>query len=273
MERLLSSRLNLPELSLMSFNHAIRTLAVLAILFVASPITPAQINPMQNSPDLDRGIELYRQGKYAEASNLLKKGSQANEDGRASLVLFLAWRLIRQKELKDATKALETALKLRPNFASSHAALGYALLLRNRVAVALHEALAAQKIDPSLVDAHYISGVAYLRLGKRELALKEADSVLGLDPKFANAYLLKSQALVSFVDGVLIREEPVEPFNDRYPQARDALEKFLQLSASTEDKETWTTQLESLRYFATPRKGPDKIVYSGKEVTAKARIL
>lgn len=45
----------------------------LVLLFGASSTVPAQNNPVPNSPDRDRGNELYRQGKFAEAANLLKK--------------------------------------------------------------------------------------------------------------------------------------------------------------------------------------------------------
>jgi TonB family protein len=256
----------------MSSNNAFRALAMFAILFVASSLTPAQSNPAQSSSDLSRGIELYHQSKYVEASALLKTVVKRNKtDEQAWYYLGLV--LIRQKELKDATKALETALKLRPNSASSHTALGYALLLRNKVPLALQESLAALAIVAGLVDAHYISGVAYLRLGKRELALKEAESALKLDSRFANAYLLKSQALVSFAGDVLIQEIANQPVKERYSQAGDALEKYLQLTPNNSDKETWADQLDSLRFFGPPRNGPDKIAYSGNEVTVKARVL
>lgn len=79
-----------------------------------------------------------------------------------------------------------------------------------------------------LADAHYVSGVAYLRLGMRDSAVQEAETTLQIDPKFANAYLLKSQALVSFLGDVIVRDTADEPSKGGYTQAGAALEKYLQ---------------------------------------------
>lgn len=256
----------------MILNRVICTLAAWAFLFIAPLSTHGQNAPAPSSPDLNRGIELYRQGKYAEASSLLKKVVKKTKTDDTAWY-YLGLTLMRQKQLKDATKALETAVQLQPKSASAHVALGYALIMRNKVAVALHEAMEAQAIDPRLIDAHYISGVAYLRLGNRQLALKEAETILQIDPKFANAYLLKSQALASFMGDVLIRNPADVPLQSRYTQAGDALEKYLQLNPSAEDKETLTEQLESLRFFEAQGNKSYKVAYSGAEVTTKARVL
>lgn len=256
----------------MNLSPAFRTVVVLAVLLFVTTSTWAQHEPIHNSPDHIRGVELYREGKYADASNLLKKVvKQDKSDDEAWYYIGLA--LIHQKKLKDAIKAFETALKLRPDSADSHAGLSYALLRRNNLDRALREAQAAQAINPELVDAHYVAGVAHLRLGHREFALQEAESVLKLNPNFANAYLLKSQALVSFYGSVLIEDEKVEAREGRYLQARDALAKYLELNPNDANKEIWTEQLESLRFWGAQKNGVDKLAYSGKQVTTKARIL
>lgn len=256
----------------MSSHQANRALRVIALLFLAGPIAFAQTNPTQDSIDRNRGIELYRQGKYSDASDFLKKLVKKNKtDEQAWYYLGLA--LARQRDYKVASKAFETALKLRPSSAASHAALSFALLQRNKLADALREADAALTIDPALADAHYVSGVVYLRSGKRESALSEAENALRISPGFAGAYLLKSQALVSFVGDVLIRPDADEPLKERYTQAGDAMEKYLQLNPNAENKETWTEQLESLRFWGKLRVGGESGIYPGKEVTTKARVL
>jgi len=253
----------------MTVARAICTLAALVLLLGASTTVSAQNNP---AADRDRGIELYRQGKYAEASKLLKNVvKKAKTDDTAWYYLGLS--LMRKKELKDAIKALETAVQLQPKSASAHLALGYALLMRNQNAVALHEGLAAQAIDPRLADAHYISGVAYLRLGTRDSALQEAEAVLKIDPKFANAYLLKSQALVSFIGDAVIRDKTDEPIQGRYTQAGDALEKYIELNQNAEDKETLREQLETLRFFEAQQKRSNRVAYNSREVGTKARVI
>jgi len=255
----------------MNPNHTLRTVVVLALLLVFAATALAQQEAVQSSPDRVKGLELYRQGKYAEASKALKKAVKTNKsDGEAWYYIGMA--LVHQKKWKDATKALETAVQLRPNSADTHAALGYALLLRNNLERALSEAQAARSIDPKLIDAHYIAGVCHLRLGHREPALWEAESILKLDPKFANAYLLKSQALVSLFGGVMVVGEGPETRRGRYLDAKNALEEYLKLSPNLENKEIWDAQLESLRFWAAPFSGPEQLVFSGKEVTTKARV-
>lgn len=254
----------------LSARKIILTLIVLTLVVAAASATLAQATPPA-SADLTRAIALYQAGKYSECSKLLKHVvNKTKTDQQAWYYLGLA--LIRQQQLKDATKALETALKLQPNSARAHVALAYALLLRNKADMALNESVAAASIDPNLVDPHYVSGVAYLQLGKRELALQEAERVLTLDPAFANGHLLKSQALVRFTGDVLYPEE-AEQSRERYSQAGDALAKYLQLNPNAENKETWVAQLESLRFFATPQPGKSDGVYTSKEVTTRARVL
>ena len=56
--------------------------------------------------------------------------------------------------------------------------------------------------------------------------------------------------------------------------AAEALSRYLELNPNSENKSTWTEQLESLRFFVNSRKpGEDQLVFSGKEVTTKARVL
>lgn len=258
----------------MNLNRTVRVLGLLTVLLVASTAVFSQSTSTGGSPDLNRGIELYREGNYADATKLLKKAVKQNKtDGTAWYYLGLT--LTQRKQAKEAVKALETAVQLEPNSASAHVALGYAWLLRSQEAVALHEAMAALAIDPELVDGHYVSGVAYLRLGKQDLALKAADAALQKNPKFAVAYLLKSQALIA-VPAPSVPPRPVanrESARQRYSQAREALEKYLQLNPNDEDKAVWTEQLASFRFYEAVPTGTDEAPFLSSEVTVKARIL
>lgn len=205
--------------------------------------------PVANAEERQRGIELYRQEKFAEASKLLQKVLKKNRsDDEAWYYLGLAL-LHQSKEIKEASKAFETSLKLRPNFAPAHAGLAYSLLLREKTTDALRKAQQAISIDPTIPEAHYVSGVALLRMGNREDALREANEAIKLDPQVAPPYLLKSQALVT------LESVPLSPGQDgrairiaRYRDAADALEKYLQIAKSSEEKNIWGDQLEALRF-------------------------
>lgn len=229
-----------------------------------------------NAEERQRGIELYRQGKFPEASNLLRKAVKKNKaDDEAWYYLGLTL-LHQPKELKNASKTFETALSLRPNFAPAYAGLAYSFLLRQKTNDALRKAQQAISLDPNIPDAHYVSGVALLRMGNREDALREANTAIDLDPHAAPAYLLKCQALVT---SELIA--PLSPQPDRrairialYREAADALEKYLQIAKNSEENSIWNDQLEALRFYVSMQsKDTAREVIDPSEVTVRARII
>lgn len=232
----------------------------------------ATSTPGPNVEERQRAIDLYHQEKFAEAAKLLRKILKKSKSDNESWY-YLGLALLRQpKEVKEASKAFETALKLRPDSAAAHAGLSYSLLLRNKPSDAIREAQAALNIQPNIADAHYVIGVARLRAGEREDALAQAEAAIKVNPQFAPGYLLKSQALVSFLGDALVPKEgeSIDARKARFAQAADALEKYLQLVPNALDKQTWTEQLESLRFFVASHRTD---VFSGKEVTTKARVL
>ena len=113
----------------------------------------------------------------------------------------LAWHYLglalaqQPKELKNASKAFETAIKLRPDFAAAHASLSYVLLLRNKSSEALREAQSALAIQPGMAIAHHVVSVVRLNAGAFEEALTAAKEAIRLNPNLAVAYLVKSEAL------------------------------------------------------------------------------
>lgn len=106
-----------------------------------------------------RGLDLYKQGKFQEAERLFRGIVEKNKSDNESWY-YLGLSLMQQpKEVKRATKAFETALKLRPNFAAAHAGLSYAFIVRNKLSDSIREAQASLRIDPRNPDAHHLLGV------------------------------------------------------------------------------------------------------------------
>jgi tetratricopeptide (TPR) repeat protein len=236
-------------------------LSILALLFsfmITITGLTAQTPTVTPAPteERQRGMELYRQQKFADSAKLLEKFLKQNRsDAEAWHYLGLAL-LHEPKRIKDASKAFETALKLQPSFVRARAGLSYSLLLRYKLADANREAQAALSLDRDLVDAHFVIGVVNLRTDAREEALARAETTIKLDPQYAPGYLLKSQALVSFAGDVLVEDEKEsrEARRDRYGQAAQALEKYLQLEPDSGEKQRWTEQLESLRFYVASRR-------------------
>lgn len=263
----------------MSFVIARLIFVVAALLALFPPpnlrITSAQTHAVPNDQDLMRGIEFYKQGRYSEAAKQLKIVANKNK-GDAQAWYYLGLALVHQeKEVKNSSKAFETALKLRPHFAEAHAGMAYSLLLRNKTSEAFSKAQQAISIDPTIADAHYIEGVALLRMGKREEALTAANDAIKLNPQLASPYLLKSQALVTFVSvPPLSTQQGREARLRWYSDAADALEKYLQLTKRSEDKELWNDQLEALRFVVKMQsKDAQPDFADTSEVTVKARVI
>lgn len=241
--------------------HLLRCgIVALILLFLTALPHHAQSSSVAGGDERARGIALYSQGNDKAALAALNSAVKKDKtDFQAWYFLGLAQ--VRLDKFKDATKSLENAVKLQPDFAAAHLALGYQLVLAK---------------EPGNAEAHHIIGVVRLRESNREEALKESEIAIRLSPRFGPAYLLKSQAQVSFVSfaPVADRIEPIDTMQSRFIEAAKALERFLQLEPNTKNKETWLTQLESLRFHATPndKRSEAEQVYSGKEVTSKARV-
>jgi TonB family protein len=264
-----------PRASVHSFPVCLLAGVIVCVWFV-STVAHAQEKTATDTEDRSRGIELYKQNKIPESISTLRKAVQKNKTDYTSWH-FLGLAYIESNDLKDATKSFQTALRLQPESAASHTGLALVLLLRNKPSESAREAEAALRVDSKNAQAHYIIGVVRLRANARQEALDQAENALKLNPQFGEAYLLKSQALVSFLGDALVTDESesADLRKARYLEAAAALEKYLLLNPNTEDRQTWTEQLEGLRFHLASQfhqdNGPE--VYSGREVTTKVRVL
>jgi TonB family protein len=265
-----------------SFHYPILIVAV--SLALASGIgfssTPAVVFGQEvaqsSGADRETGIKLIGAGRTAEALDALKKATRKNKaDAEAWYYLGVVY--IQLKDFKKASGALETATKIRPDLAEAHNAFAYALLRRSKLLEANREADKSLAITPKNPDAHYTLGLVKYRTGARAEAIKHADLAIEQKPDFAEAYLLKSQALVSFNGDVIIAEqdEAKQDRAARYSQAAGSLERYLQLTPDSEEKQVWRDQLESLTFYLSSKPGTGRSngVYPGSAVTTKARLL
>jgi tetratricopeptide (TPR) repeat protein len=224
----------------------------------------------------ERGIALFRQGEHLQAIADLKKAVKDDENDYEAWH-FLGLAQIQIDDLKNATKSLQNALTLKPDFAPAHVGYGYVALLQSKWREAIREARLAVNLDPNIPDAHYVIGAASIRTGDHEEAVKHAEAAIQLAPRYAAAYLLKSEALVGFSSNPSISDQAkaTELRSARYREAAAALEEYLQLEPNTPQKETWLGQIASLRFYSVSHgegAGIERI-YSSKDVTTKARVI
>ena len=266
---------------------------VLGSLYTANSITLAQAPAAQNNGDRERGIQLYRANSFVEAAKVLKASVKKNATDE------LAWHYLglalaqQPKELKNASKAFETAIKLRPDFAAAHASLSYVLLLRNKSSEALREAQSALAIEPGIASAHHVVSVVRLNAGAFEEALTAAKEAIKLNPNLAAAYLVKSEALwgiyagpakIAFLTRPAAAVPPTaEQLEERREKRRreaamltesaESLETYLKLNPTDPSAALWRQQLLTLKVLGNVGKKGGEVVKYGDEVTSKARVL
>jgi TonB family protein len=245
---------------------------VLVMLFTVTIGSVLAQTPGSNS-ELEPAIKLLRERRTKEALDAFKSAVSKNK-ANPDAWYFMGLSYLQLGDFKKASSVFQTAIKLRPNLAGAHAGYGYALLRRGKLKDATRETQKALSLDPKHIDALYTMGVISLRQGARDEALKYADAIIAVNPNMAAAYLIRSQAYVRFNGDALVSEAgaPKDERLRRYRLAAEALEQYLKLEADKEEAQVWKDQLESLKFYVADKSGAPR-VYSGREVTTKARLL
>lgn len=229
------------------------------------------------SPETAQGIQHYRQGNYSEAVAALKTATKKNKND-AEAWHFMGLALHSQGKLKDARKAFELAISLRPDYAPSRAALAYMLLLTNKTGAAKDEAERALRSDPQNAEASYIMAELQLREKAYDDAIQRTGEITRLHPEFAAAWLLHSQAIIG--QFVKARQNKGQADNGRITgmaEAVNSLNRFLQLSQGKNSAalKLWREQLEGLKLYAelADKTNPDPGVFNMSEVRTKPVLV
>lgn len=274
------------------FRPAIAAL-LLAACIGAAPAARARNAPAQQQPpppaqsaELERGVELYRQGDMKGASKSLRAAvkKESKRDPRAWL--YLGQALMWRGELGDARKALDTALALDPNSAGARAALAFLHMNAGRAREAEREAERALALDPNHVDAHYVVGVVRLREGAWLKAIEKADRIIKINEGAALAYLLKSEALLGLHERgrAILADERRGAYDydpatveqttaaqpSRLKQAAENLGKYLALAPKAPDAAARREQMEAMLAYAET--DPARRIYPTSAVTSRALI-
>ena len=123
-------------------------------LFCRSALAAPQIPDEPAKGDFDRGVELFREKRFAEAAS-----------------------------------ALESALKLDPKSAAAHHALGLVRLAQEDPSAAVTSSSGRRSSgNPSSADAHLALGLALGQSGLLDKAATEFRAAIRLRPSFAEAH-------------------------------------------------------------------------------------
>jgi len=207
---------------------------------------------------------------------------------------YLGLALVRTDDLRNARKAFEAAVRLKPDLGFAHTGLAFTLMTAGKDTEAAREASRAIELNAVDAEAHYILGVTEMRLWRNREAQAEAELAISQKPKFAPAYLLKCQVLLALEGEASSKAAKIVHVSDAGPltetereerrrrarkaaesfaAAADALQTYLNLAASDSETAVWREQLKTLRAFAGSGLEAESRVFGSWEVTTKVRIL
>lgn len=184
---------------------------ILSSLLVAGAILIPSCETNDPRVPFDRGLEMEKLGRYAEAAKAYEQAIQI-DPGFAQAYEHLGGVDLEAGEFKAAEQDYRAAAKLRPDDAAVHSDLGQALMVQKKYPEAEEEFRTALRLDPDLLDVHLSLGYALKRTGQVPEAEEEYRAVLARDPQnvwahydLATCYVLDGQnekALVSLQDVV-----------------------------------------------------------------------
>lgn len=273
----------LPSSVRLQVHQLVRFLIVACLIIAACLNSQSQVQA-QSSTARDKGISLFKQGDAKGAIEELRRAVDENKDDA------IAWHhlgaaLNRERKPRDARKAYERAIKLRPDYADPHVGLAYTFFLEGKLSDAGRESQTALALEPESYEARYILGAIELQRGQYLKALEQAEAGLKINGEYAPALLLKSRSLVALtvpnkptatdentdIDDRSIKREVNAA---RFKNAAQSLEAYIRLSANTANAEL-REELKTLQFYADVYGKPidaDAPAYSLSDVTTKARI-
>ena len=126
------------------------------------------------------------------------------------------------RDLEEAKRASENALKLNPNSAEAHVSAGQALAIQRRFSEAANAFERAIKEDPTVYEAYYLYARAMVESGNVEKALELFEKAQQARPDDYESHTLRGQALTE-----LGREDEARHANQ---VAVECIEKHLELN-------------------------------------------
>jgi tetratricopeptide (TPR) repeat protein len=259
--------------------------AALALVSATTALAQKPDVPPVANDKFESGKQMYEQGDLQRAIPLLRDAAELfKTNADAWYVYGLA--LNRAGRAKEASKAFQKTLKLRPDDALAHVGLAYTLLYVNKLRDAEREAERALQLNPQLAEAHYVVGVIRFAGEKFPAAADEAEAALRLKPGLAAAaFLLGDAWLNEYADEaerlsekypltptasdaerkavVEKREAELEQFKARLRGVADRLEAFVKSQPDGAEVTRVREQVESLRLYGQAGSSRGGVFLSG----------
>ena len=181
--------------------------------------------------DMAAGSDLFRAGKYDEASERFKKVVEkyrSNYEGYFNLGLSL----LKKGEVDAALAALEKAVEINPQSVESLFALGEGYYTRGESEKALESFSRAIALNPESPLAHYNLGLVFYKLGKNEEALAAFEKSIALKPDNASAHYQAGLAAIRL---------------QSFDKALKSLQEFLRLEPNAPEADNVRMMIEELK--------------------------
>jgi TonB family protein len=243
----------------------------------------AQAASVKPSDAAARGIELFRRGETDAATKALRDATKKDKTD-ADAWHFLGLALVKEHKPKDARKAFENAVRLRPDFVAALNGLAYVLISQNDLGEASRVVDNSLKVEAKNAETHYLRGAIFIRTDSFSRALAEAEESEKINPNYPQALYLKSESLIGMIAKELgaasdetpdVRETLLKKVAARFDEAAAALEKFTRLSPQSAEAASLAEQIKTMRVYGemSGAPTPERTVFSAKEVTTKAVVL
>jgi tetratricopeptide (TPR) repeat protein len=169
----------------------------------------------------ERGVELYKQQKYAEAIGALEQAAQSENAGsvefKESALLIgqsyfmlaqapkaipwlekvpgvneanymLGYAYLQTKQRANSEGAFARLFALKPESAAAHLVAGQMMLRKEYEEDAAQEVELALKLDPKLPEAHFLLGEMHIYRGRLDEGISDMQEELAVNPNFAMAW-------------------------------------------------------------------------------------
>lgn len=158
-----------------------KTVSWMAIVLTTTTLSWAQ----------SRGVELYKEGKYAQAAQALATEVEQAPDSVEKLT-YLGLARAYAGDPNGALDPLQKAIAKNGEFAEAHFGLGVAYVKLKKLDQAIPELERATKLAPDHAYAHYYLGMSYNQTGKKDLAIPQLRRFVELAPNAPEAAAVRS---------------------------------------------------------------------------------
>lgn len=138
-----------------------------------------------------RGVALYKEGKFAEAANVLKTEVDTSPNDVSKLT-YLGLARLQAGNAEAAIAPLDKAIGINAKYAEAHYGKGLVRAKLNQVDAAIASLETATTLAPNHAYAHYHLGMTYNKAGKKTSAIKHLRRFVELAPDAPEAPAVRS---------------------------------------------------------------------------------